>query len=43
MDESGPQGHILIEVDDLSTQWNGKHGETPENLQVRRVEEHLQQ
>ena len=39
MGESGPQGHILIEVDDLATHGERRsrweHGETPENLQVR--------
>ena len=45
MGESGPQGHILIEVDDLATHGNTvhveEHGEAPEDLQVWQVEEHL--
>ena len=38
MDESRPQGHVLIKVDDLATHGNAvnaeEHGETSENLQV---------
>ena len=47
MDVSGPQGHILIEVDDLATHENAvhaeKHGKAPEDRQVWQMEEHLQQ
>ena len=47
MDESGPQGHILVEVDDLATHVNAVHVENMAKLQktvkVRQVEEHQQQ
>ena len=33
MDESGPQGHILIEVDDLATHGNAVHAENMAKLQ----------
>ena len=33
MDESGPQGHILIEVDDLATHGNPVHAENMTKLQ----------
>ena len=33
MDESGPQGHILIEVDDLATHENAVHVENMAKLQ----------
>ena len=33
MDESGPQGHILIEVDDLATHGNAVHAENIAKLQ----------
>ena len=46
MDESGPEGHILIDLDDLATHGNAVHIENMEkvqkDLQVRQVEEHLQ-
>ena len=33
MDESGPQGHILIEVEDLATHGNAVHAESMAKLQ----------
>ena len=33
MGESGPQGHILIEVDDLATHGNAVHAENMVKLQ----------
>ena len=45
MGEPGPQGHILIEVDDLATHGNAVHVENMAklHLQVWQVEEHPQQ
>ena len=47
MDESEPQGHILIEVDDLATHGNAVHAENMAKLQKTfkfgKMEEHLQQ
>ena len=44
MDESGPQGRVLFEVGDLATHGTAvqrrTHGETPEDLQVRQMEEY---
>ena len=33
MDESGPQGHVFIEVDDLATHGNTAHAENMAKLQ----------
>ena len=47
MGESGPQGHILMEVDVLAAHGNAVHAESVAKLrktfEVRQVEEHLQQ